>query len=116
MLFIMLNQVLQWELGFFTLWNEDNFLAIHFKNTSYIWGPGENDAIGSFFAIFCPKFFSTVPVGEYAGQVKYWPWFWMIVPCYVLVTPMAFGLSMIFDAKSLKADLKKLSRKGEKVK
>ena len=80
MLFIMLNQVFQWELGFFTLWESDNFLAIHFKNTSYIWGPGENDAIGNFFALFTPDLFKTVPVGEFAGQAKYWPWFWIIVP------------------------------------
>lgn len=108
MLFIILNQVFQWELGFFELWNADNFTAIHFKNTSYIWGPGENDAIGEFFALFTPKLFTTVPVGQFAGQAKYWPWFWMIVPCYVLVTPLAFLTSMIFDAKSLKADVNRV--------
>ncbi len=115
MLFIMLNQVFQWELGFFTLWNEEDFLAIHFKNTSYIWGPGTNDAIGNLFAIFTPKLFRTVPVGEYAGQAKFWPWFWIIGPCYVLVTPLAFLLSLPFDGKSLKADVRKLLRR-DKVK
>lgn len=108
MLFIILNQVFQWELGFFTLWDADNFCAVHFKNTSYIWGPGENDAIGEFFSLFTPKLFTTVPVGEFAGQAKYWPWFWMIVPCYVLVTPLAFLLSMIFDRKSLRDDALRL--------
>ena len=116
MLFIMLNQVFQWELGFFTLWNEEDFLAIHFKNTSYIWGPGENDAIGNFFAIFTPDFFKTVPVGEFAGQAKYWPWFWIIVPVYVLVTPLSFLLSLVFDGKTLKAEVKKLSCKFRKEK
>ena len=115
MLFIILNQVFQWELGFFTLWSEDDFLAIHFKNTSYIWGPGTNDAIGNFLATFTPKLFRTVPVGEYAGQAKFWPWFWIIVPCYVLVTPLAFLLSLPFDGKSLKADVRKLLRR-DKVK
>ena len=108
MLFIILNQVFQWELGYFTLWNAEDFCAIHFKNTSYIWGPGENDAIGEFFALFTPKIFTKVPVGEFVGQAKYWPWFWMIVPCYVLVTPLSFLLSMIFDAKSLRADVNRL--------
>ena len=108
MLFIMLNQVFQWELGFFTLWNEDNFLAIHFKNTSYIWGPGENDAIGNFLALFTPKFFTTVPVGEFAGQAKYWPWFWLICPVYILVTPLSFIVAAIADRKNLVADIKKL--------
>lgn len=104
MLFIILNQVFQWELGFFTLWNAEDFCAVHFKNTSYIWGPGENDAIGEFFALFTPDLFTTVPVGEFAGQAKYWPWFWMIVPCYVLVTPLSFLVSMIFDHKSFADD------------
>ena len=114
MLFIMLNQIFQSEMGFIPLRDRGNFFGIDYKNTSYIWGPGENDAIGNFFALFTPKLFKTVPVGEFAGQLKYWPWFWMIVPVFALVTPLSFGLSMIFDAKSLKADLRKLfSRKSK---
>ena len=104
MLFIMLNQIFQSELGFIPLRGED-MLHINYKNTSYIWGPMENDAIGSFLAIFCPDFFKTVPVGEYVGQVKYWPWFWLIFPCFILVTPMAFGLCMIFDHAAFKSDI-----------
>ena len=115
MLFIMLNQVFQWELGFFTLWNEDNFLAIHFKNTSYIWGPGENDAIGNFLATFTPNLFKTVPVGEFAGQAKYWPWFWIICPAYILVTPLSFIIAAIADRKHLSADIKKLFGKKQTV-
>ena len=111
MLFIMLNQIFQAELGFVPLRLSQDFFAIGYKNTSYIWGPGVNDAIGDFFAIFTPNFFKTIPVGQFAGQIKYWPWFWMIVPAYVLVTPMAFGLSMIFDHKALKEDLKNLFKK-----
>ena len=114
MLFIILNQIFQSEMGFIPLRDRGNFFGIDYKNTSYIWGPGENDAIGNFFALFTPKLFKTVPVGEFAGQLKYWPWFWMIVPVFALVTPLSFGLSMIFDAKSLKADLRKLfSRKSK---
>ncbi len=108
MLFIILNQVLMSELGFIPLRDRGNFFGIDYKNTSYIWGPGENDTIGNILALFCPKFFRTIPVGEYAGQVKYWPWFWMIFPVFILVTPLSFGLSMIFDHKSLKEDVKRL--------
>ena len=114
MLFIMLNQIFQSELGFIPLRDRGNFFGIDYKNTSYIWGPGENDAIGSFLALFTPDFFKTVPVGEFAGQIKYWPWFWMIVPVYVLVTPLSFGLCMIFDRKSLSSDLKALKAKRQK--
>ena len=113
MLFIILNQLFMSELGFIPLRDRGNFFGIDYKNTSYIWGPGVNDAIGNVFAIFTPKFFKTVPVGEFAGQEKYWPWFWIIVPCYVMVTPLAFGLSMIFDHKRFGADMKKLFRKKQ---
>ncbi len=107
MLFIMLNQIFQSELGFIPLRSGDMF-DINYKNSSYIWGPGTDDAIGTFLSWFCPDFFRIIPVGEFAGQVKYWPWFWMIFPCFILVTPLAFGLSMIFDRKSLASDIHKL--------
>ena len=104
MLFIMLNQIFQSELGFIPLRSDDMF-HINYKNSSYIWGPGTDDAIGNFLAIFCPTFFKVIPVGDYAGHVKYWPWFWMICPCFILVTPLAFGLCMVFDRKAFMADL-----------
>lgn len=117
MLFIMLNQIFQSELGFIPLRNREDFFGIGYKNTSYIWGPGTNDAIGDFLAIFTPDFFKTVPVGEFAGQGKYWPWFWLIVPVYVLVTPLSFLVSLAFDheafAKDIKAVCAKLSHKKQ---
>lgn len=106
MLFIMLNQIFQSELGFIPLRDRENFFGIDYKNTSYIWGPGTNDAIGEFLAWFTPPVFKTVPVGEFAGQIKYWPWFWLITPVYILVTPLSFMLAMIFDHKSLYEDVK----------
>lgn len=106
MLFIMLNQVFQAELGYIPLRNQTGFLGIGYKNTSYIWGPGTNDAIGQFLSIFTPKIFRTVPVGQFAGAEKYWPWFWLIVPAFVLLTPLAFGLCMIFDRKNFACDAK----------
>jgi len=63
-------------------------------------------AIGDFLALFTPDFFKTVPVGEFAGQVKYWPWFWMICPVYILVTPLSFLLCLVFERKSLKIGIK----------
>ena len=106
MLFIMLNQVFQAELGFVPLRNQTGFFGIGYKNTSYIWGPGTNDAIGNFLATFTPKIFRTVPAGQFAGAQKYWPWFWLVVPAFTLVTPLAFGLSMIFDRKYFVQDVK----------
>jgi hypothetical protein len=116
MLFIILNQVLMAELGFVPLHSQQDFLAIGYKNTSYIWGPGENDAICSFFALFTPEFMKTVPVGEYAGQEKYWPWFWMIIPVFTIVTPLSFLQCMIFDGKNFVADCKAFFAKFKKEK
>ena len=114
MLFIMLNQVFQAELGYIPLRSNSDFFEIGYKNSSYIWGPGTNDAIGEFLAMFTPSFFKTVPVGEFAGQIKYWPWFWMIVPVYLLVTPLSFLISMVFDHKAFGADVKSLTRRFSK--
>lgn len=114
MLFIMLNQTFQAELGFIPLRSDSSFFEIGYKNSSYIWGPGTNDAIGDFLAMFTPSFFKTVPVGEYVGQVKYWPWFWLIVPVYLLVTPLSFLLSMIFDHKVFGSDVKSLAQRLRK--
>lgn len=106
MLFIMVCQVIQSELGYVSL-RDGDFFDVNYKNTSYIWQPGD-DAIGKILAIFCPPFFKTVPVGEFAGQTKYLPWLWMICPVFVFVTPLAFALSMIFDAKTFKNDVIRL--------
>ena len=115
MLFIMLNQIFQSELGFVPLRDQSEFFDIGYKNSSYIWGPGTDDTIGDILAIFTPKFFRTVPVGEFAGQTKYWPWFWLITPVYIIVTPLSFLISMIFDHKNFKEDMKKLFNKKVKT-
>ena len=114
MLFIMLNQLFQSELGFIPLRGND-MLNVNYKNTSYIWGPGANDAIGNFLALFCPDFFKTIPVGEFAGQAKYWPWFWLIFPVFLILTPLTFGVSMIFDHKNFGSDCKKFLEKHRKI-
>ena len=123
MLFIILNQFFQAELGFIPIRGANGFAHelssdyweafydVNWKNTSYIYGPDLPDAIGKVLSIFCPDFFKTVPVGPYAGQEKYWPWFWMIFPAFILITPLAFGVAMIFDHKNFVADVKAFSFK-----
>ena len=113
MLFIMLNQIFQSELGFIPLRNDSDFFDINYKNSSYIWGPGKNDTIGELLAVFTPEIFRIIPVGEYKGQEKYWPWFWLIVPVYVLVTPLSFLLCMIFDHKQFVCDVKLFAAKAK---
>ena len=108
MLFIMLNQVLQSELGFIPM-RGDDFFNLNYKNSSMIWGP--SGAIGDFLALFCPQFFKTVPVGPHAGETKFWPWFWLIFPAYILLTPAAFFVCIIFDHKNFAIDVSNLYKK-----
>ena len=116
MLFIMLNQIFQSELGYIPLRDQQDFFGIGYKNSSYIWGPGTNDAIGDFLALFTPKIFKTVPVGQYAGQIKYWPWFWLISPVYLLVTPLSVLIALVFDHKALSEDIESFrNRRGKKA-
>ena len=105
MLFIMLNQIFQSELGFIGL-RGDNIHEIPYINNSLIWGPDGN--ISKLIEWACPEIFKTIPVGEHAGETKYWPWFWLIVPCFVIVTPVCFGVSMIFDYEHFKTDIESL--------
>ena len=105
MLFIMLNQIFQSELGFIGL-RGDNIHEIPYINNSLIWGPDGN--ISKLIEWACPDIFKTIPVGEHAGEIKYWPWFWLIVPCFVIVTPVCFGVSMIFDHEHFKVDIESL--------
>ena len=115
MLYIIVNQIFQSEMGFIPLRDQSEFFGIGYKNSSYIWGPGSDDAIGNFLAIFTPKLFKTVPVGEFAGQEKYWPWFWLLVPVYLLVPVLCFLLSLIFDHKNFKEDIKSFPEKIKAV-
>jgi len=102
LLFIMLNQILQSELGFVPL-RGDDITAIGYKNTSYIWGP--DDEISKIITPLCPNIFKTIPVGKLAGTPKYWPWFWLLVPAHVVLIPLCFLMSMIFEHKHFKTDI-----------
>ena len=108
MLFIMLNQVFQSELGFIGL-RGDDIHAIPYVNNSLIWGPDGN--LSRLIDWACPDFFKTIPVGPHKGEAKYWPWFWLIVPCFVLLVPACFLISLIFDFRNFKKDVLALKRK-----
>lgn len=108
MLFIMLNQVLQSELGFIGL-RGDDIHSITYINNSLIWGPDGN--ISKLIDWACPDFFKKIPVGPHAGEAKYWPWFWLIFPCFIIVTPICFGISLIFDFPQFKQDVIALKEK-----
>ena len=99
LLFIICNQVLQSELGIIPLRNDDMF-NINFRNPSLIWGP--TDAVAVLFSWLTPSFMKTVPAGSYAGQEKYWPFFWMVpgVIVYFILVPLF--ICLIFNFKDTK--------------
>jgi len=101
--FIVINQILQSELGFIPLRGED-FFNINYKNSSMIWGPVGK--IGDILAVFCPDIFKFVPVGELAGQVKYWPIIWLVFPMYVVLIPTEFLMCLATDYKKVCSDIK----------
>ena len=99
LLFIICNQVLQSELGMIPL-RDGDMLNINFRNPSLIWGPTDDVAV--IFSWLTPSFMKTVPVGPYAGQEKYWPFFWMIpgIIVYFILVPLL--ICLIFDFKDTK--------------
>lgn len=108
LLFVMVNQILMSELGYIPM-RGDNILDINYQNTSLVWGPNNNIA---WLMTWCvPKVFRSVPVGEFAGVEKYWPWFWLIVPVFVLLTPVCFAICMIFEHRAFRIDCKLLVEK-----
>lgn len=102
LLFIICNQILQSELGIIPL-RSDDMLNVSFRNPSLIWGPTDDVAV--LFSWLTPRFMKTVPAGPYAGQEKYWPFFWMVpgVVVYFLLIPLA--VCLIFDFRATKATL-----------
>ena len=117
-LFIMLNQLFMSELGFIPL--RDTDIIPNYKNFSYLWvplnGDGSMDPIGGFLATFTPEFFTKIPVAwsesEFAvGETKYWPWFWLIFPVFILVTPMSLLICLIWDFKNFKSDMIKIKNR-----
>lgn len=96
LLFIVCNQILQSELGIISLRNQD-MLNINFHNPSLIWGP--TDGVAVLFSWLTPNFMKTVPWGEFAGQEKYWPFFWMLpgIIFYFILVPLI--ICFILDFK-----------------
>ena len=103
MIFIMINQILQSELGYIAL-RDSNFFDINYKNSSMIWAP--SGSIGKFLATFCPDIFKSVPVGPYATQEKYWPLIWLVCPMYILLVPVSFLMCLVFENQHFISDCK----------
>ena len=115
LLFIMCNQVLLAELGAIDLRGNDIFApGCNYRNTSLIWGP--TDGVAALFTWLTPKFMKTIPFGEFAGQEKYWPFFYLIPGIILYFTVIPFLLSLIWEHKRVKEDLLLLTNKIKSLK
>lgn len=110
LLFILVQNVLQSELGIISLRNGD-FFNPNYHNPSLIWGP--TDGVAVVFKIFTPSFMKTVPYGPYAGEAKYWPFFWLVPGAFVYfwTLPLISILIIKHSRVELFEDIKKTHQK-----
>lgn len=110
LLFIICNQVLQSELGIIDM-RGDNILepGCGYRNTSLIWGP--TDDVSVVLTWLTPNFMKTIPFGEYAGQEKYWPFFYLVPGCFVYFLALPLLMCLPWEAKHIKADIECLKER-----
>ena len=101
LLFIICNQVLQSELGAIPLRDQDIF-DVNWRNPSLIWGPTDDVAV--LFSWLTPNFMKTIPFGQFAGQPKFWPLFWMLPAVFVYFILIPLGLCFLFNFKNTVRD------------
>lgn len=119
LLFIICNQVLQSELGIISMRGDDILEAgCGYRNTSLIWGP--TDDVSVIFTWLTPDFMKVVPAGEFAGQTKFWPFFYLVPGCLVYFWIIPLLLCLPWEIKHIKEDCLKFkkyfSKKQENVK
>lgn len=104
LLFIICNQVLQSELGIIDM-RGDNILeaGCGYRNTSLIWGP--TDSVSAIFTWLTPEFMKTVPFGPYAGQTKYWPFFYLLPGCFVYFWIIPLLICLPWEHNHIKSDI-----------
>ena len=90
---------MQSELGIIPLRNQD-MLDVNFSNPSLIWGP--TDSVAVLFSWLTPSFMKTIPFGEFAGQEKFWPFFWMLPAVFVYFILISLALCFILNFKETK--------------
>jgi len=113
LIFVIVNQVLQSELGFIPLRGDDMF-DIGWKNSSLIWGP--TDDVAKLFTWLTPDFMKTIPFGKYEGESKYWPFFYLMPGCILYYLILPFIISIPFEHKRMKEDIISLIEKFKNTK
>ena len=100
---ILVNEVILTGAGFV---HRDHFYSYEVRNASLIFGPlPQVEILGTLFTALTPNLFLTVPIGENAGAVFYWPIVWMVIPSYIYFNAASLMLCMPFEYRSIKKDI-----------
>jgi uncharacterized membrane protein YwaF len=108
MCIILLNEIVLQEIGLVPMRSGDLF-ETGFRNFSMIFGVNYNvKGLEGLLNFFTPQVFMKIPFGPYAGQMKYWPIIWAIIPVFVFVGGLSLLLSIYWEKDHMKEDLIKV--------
>lgn len=108
---ILVNEIILMEIGLVPMRKEDFFDHNSYRNFSMIFGVSpEFMHIEKYLTILTPSIFLKIPFGEFAGEPKYWPIIWLIIPAFVLIGSLSFLLSIYWEKDHIKSDLAKFKK------
>ena len=85
------------------------------RNGAMVYGPAEElESFKHIFLVFTPDIFLTVPFGPDKGAPFYWPVLWVLVPGFIYITTICFFISLIFDFRRFKNDMRTIFSKQPK--
>ncbi|MFA7126720.1 MAG: hypothetical protein WC182_04060 [Bacilli bacterium] len=106
---IMINEIILMEIGLVPLRNTDLLDPEGYRNFSMIFGLRDTfGQMGQLLTALTPNFLMEIPYGPYAGEAKYWPLVWLILPSFILIGGLSFLMSLFWEWNHFKMDLGKL--------
>lgn len=113
---ILINEIILQEIGLVPMRNGDLLNPNAYRNFSMVFGVSpEFIHLERYLTILTPKIFMKIPFGEFAGEPKYWPIVWLIIPAFVLIGSLSFLLSLYWEKDHIKDDFIKFKKTILKV-
>lgn len=108
MTIILVNEIILEEIGLTPLRGTDLLTDGH-RNFSMVFGVSDSlPGVGGLLDFFTPNFMMRIPYGEFAGEKKYWPILWAIVPSFIFIGGLSFILAIYFEKDHMLEDLVKI--------
>lgn len=119
MAIILVNEIILIEIGLIDIADTPEGKGLleidRYRNFSLIFGPSieylvDNNItfVEDFIDLFVPEFFRTIPFGELAGQKKYWPILWAVIPAFILIPFASMLIAFYWEKDHMKEDFLKL--------